>query len=162
MRDVLTDAADLLAGGEPPAPAHGEAAGLLRALDYAGDGPEDAAARGNRVLLLRMAARLRRLFALPTPQAPGLVFLGGEADPAILGPAFADCPAGSLAGSGARLRQPSKLASARRSSTCLSSRRRTISWPQGPNCLASPHSPGPTRPVGTTAGSQMAGWRRGG
>ena len=38
----------------------------------------------NRVALLRAAAQFRRIFELNAPDAPGLVFFGAEADPAIL------------------------------------------------------------------------------
>ena len=50
--------------------------------------------------MLRAAAKLRRVFQLPVPDAPGLVFVGGEADPALLDADLAGLPAGSLAGSG--------------------------------------------------------------
>jgi ribosomal protein S12 methylthiotransferase accessory factor len=69
----------------------------LRYLDYE-DG--DAAAAEGRSRMLRAAAKLRRLFLLPVPDAPSLVFFGGEADPAVLGASYADLPSGSLAGSG--------------------------------------------------------------
>jgi ribosomal protein S12 methylthiotransferase accessory factor len=43
---------------------------------------------------------LRRLFLLPVPDAPGLVFFGAEADPATLGKPYDGLAIGSLAGSG--------------------------------------------------------------
>ena len=70
---------------------------LLRYLGYA-DGDRHAAA--GRVRLLRAAAKLRRLFQLPVPDAPGLLFLGGEADPAVMGDHNAGLPMTGLAGSG--------------------------------------------------------------
>jgi ribosomal protein S12 methylthiotransferase accessory factor len=70
---------------------------LLRYLGY-NDG--NTALAGSRVRLLRAAARLRRLFLLPVPDAPGLTFFGGEADPAILGERYKGRPIGKLAGSG--------------------------------------------------------------
>ena len=56
--------------------------GLLRYLGY-DDG--DAAKTVGRARILRAAARLKRLFLLSAPDAPGLVFFGGEADPRVLG-----------------------------------------------------------------------------
>jgi ribosomal protein S12 methylthiotransferase accessory factor len=50
--------------------------------------------------MLRAAARFRRLFLLPVPDAPGLIFFGGEADPATLGKQQEGLPVGNLAGSG--------------------------------------------------------------
>lgn len=73
------------------------AAGLLRYLGY-DDG--DAARANGRARMLRAAARFRRLFLLAAPDAPGLVFFGGEADPAALGTALEGLPSTSLAGSG--------------------------------------------------------------
>jgi ribosomal protein S12 methylthiotransferase accessory factor len=71
--------------------------GLLRFLDYH---DADVALRQSRARLLRAAARFRRLFHLPVPDAPGLIFLGGKADPACLGAAYAALRVGSLSGSG--------------------------------------------------------------
>jgi ribosomal protein S12 methylthiotransferase accessory factor len=75
----------------------GEARGLLRFLDYENS---DGVTAGPRARLLRAAATFRRLFQLPVPDAPGLVFCGAEADPACLGAQFSGLSAGSLAGSG--------------------------------------------------------------
>jgi ribosomal protein S12 methylthiotransferase accessory factor len=83
--------------------------GLLRYLDYDDGQTAQAAARSR---MLRAAARLHRLFLLPVPDAPGLIFFGGEADPATLGrwlgkslgkSCGSSCeglPIGNLAGSG--------------------------------------------------------------
>ena len=71
--------------------------GLLRFLDYH---DAEVALRQSRARLLRAAARFRRLFHLPVPDAPGLIFLGGKADPACLGAAYAALRVGSLSGSG--------------------------------------------------------------
>ena len=89
----LAAAALALAGGgtEPGSDA------LLRYLGY-DDG--DAAAAPGRARLLRAGASFRRLFRLQMPDAPGLVFFGGEADPADLGPQNAGLPMGGFAGSG--------------------------------------------------------------
>jgi ribosomal protein S12 methylthiotransferase accessory factor len=75
---------------------------LLRYLGY--DDGNTAQAEG-RARMLRAAARLRRLFLLPVPDAPGLIFFGGEADPATLGNETLGkpqegLPIGNLAGSG--------------------------------------------------------------
>ncbi len=78
-------------GGDPDVPA------FLRYLDYQ-DG--DPAVRAARARLLRTAATFPALFMLPAPDAPGLVFVGGEVDPGSLGGGFSELPVGSLAGSG--------------------------------------------------------------
>src|SRR5438270_8464783 len=70
---------------------------ILRYLGY-DDG--NAAAAEGRARMLRAAARLHRLFLLPVPDAPGVVFFGGEADPALLDTRQVGSPIGSLAGSG--------------------------------------------------------------
>ena len=89
-------AAALVAGPTAIALDSGEA-GLLRYLGY-DDG--DVARAEGRARMLRAAARFRRLFLLPVPDAPGLTFFGGEADPAALDMASEGLPAASLAGSG--------------------------------------------------------------
>jgi ribosomal protein S12 methylthiotransferase accessory factor len=72
-------------------------ADLLRYLGY-DDG--DVEATAGRARMLRAAALFRRLFRIPMPDAPGLVFFGAEADPATLGPHNAGLPIGGFAGSG--------------------------------------------------------------
>ena len=63
---------------------------LLGGLGYlhpgAGDriGSDPDCVVSNRVALLRAAGQFRRIFELNAPDAPGLVFFGAEADPAIL------------------------------------------------------------------------------
>jgi ribosomal protein S12 methylthiotransferase accessory factor len=82
----------------PPVTHSGSAeSGLLQYLGY-DDG--DGARADGRARMLRAAARFRRLFLLPVPDAPGLVFFGGEADPAALGRQPEGLPTASLAGSG--------------------------------------------------------------
>jgi len=82
----------------PPVTHSGSAeSGLLQYLGY-DDG--DGARADGRARMLRAAARFRRLFLLPVPDAPGLVFFGGEADPAALGRQPDGLPTASLAGSG--------------------------------------------------------------
>jgi ribosomal protein S12 methylthiotransferase accessory factor len=74
MRSVLQEAAGALEHGSVQA--GGAAAALLDSLGYV---PGDAAADGgNRAALLRVAARLDRLFALEVPTAPGLACFGGQ------------------------------------------------------------------------------------
>ncbi len=70
---------------------------LLRYFSY-DDG--DLSKAEGRARILRAAAKLRRLFLLPAPDAPGLVFFGGEADPDILGLDQEVSSRASLAGSG--------------------------------------------------------------
>lgn len=92
----LEAAASALAAGTVGHPGSAES-DLLQYLGY-GDG--DAARAEGRARMLRAAARFRRLFMLPVPDAPGLVFFGGEADPAALGMQKEGLPSASLAGSG--------------------------------------------------------------
>jgi len=96
LADGLEGAASALS---VPTATHSDpaAAGLLHYLGY-DDG--DAAKSDGRVRMLRAAAQFRRLFRLSAPDAPGLVFFGGEADPAVLGAASQGLPSASLAGSG--------------------------------------------------------------
>jgi ribosomal protein S12 methylthiotransferase accessory factor len=70
---------------------------LLRYLGY-DDGNSGAAA--GRARMLRAGTVFSRLFRLPMPDAPGLVFFGAEADPVNLGPHNAGLPAAGVAGSG--------------------------------------------------------------
>ena len=74
--------------------------GVTGLLGYLGYDDGDAGRAEGRARMLRAAARFRRLFLLPVPDAPGLTFFGGEADPAVLGTASEGLPAASLAGSG--------------------------------------------------------------
>jgi ribosomal protein S12 methylthiotransferase accessory factor len=71
-----------------------------RILRYLGYDDGDTAEAERRARMLRAAAKLHRLFLLPVPDAPGVVFFGGEADPALLDPRQVGSPIGSLAGSG--------------------------------------------------------------
>ena len=80
-----------------PGGSSSETSGLLQYFGY-DDG--DAAKSDGRSRMLRAAAKLRRMFLVPVPDAPGLVFFGGEADPTVLGADYTGLPVGSLAGSG--------------------------------------------------------------
>jgi ribosomal protein S12 methylthiotransferase accessory factor len=93
----LEAAASILSGEHAAVNAGSAEARLLRHLGYA-DG--DVTLAANRARLLRAAARLRRLFMLPVPDAPGLTFFGGEADPVTFGQSHEGLPIGSLSGSG--------------------------------------------------------------
>lgn len=73
---------------------------LLRAL--AGlSGSAAAASTVDLAPILAVARRLRRIFSLPMPDAPGLAFVGGEVE--IAGPGGAPSAILSVAGSGADL-----------------------------------------------------------
>ena len=93
LSSILQAAAAVL-GGASPGP---ETIRLLQSLGYDDGDIGEAPARGR---LLRAAAMFRRLFRLPVPDAPGLVFFGAEADPGCLGPHNAGLPANGFAGSG--------------------------------------------------------------
>jgi ribosomal protein S12 methylthiotransferase accessory factor len=90
-------AAAALSGGPAAVGVTDEARALLQFLDYDVSDTNVAPGRAN---LLLAAARFRRLFQLPVPDAPGLVFCGAEADPACLGTQYSGLPVGSFAGSG--------------------------------------------------------------
>lgn len=93
----LEEAASILAADPTTVDANARDSSLLRYLGY--DDGNTAQADG-RARMLRAAARLRRLFLLPVPDAPGLIFFGGEADPATFGKTYEGLPIGNLAGSG--------------------------------------------------------------
>ncbi len=93
----LETAAATLIGGHIDEGLNDDKSSLLRYFGY--DDGDTANAQG-RARLLRAAARFRRLFILPAPDAPGLIFFGGEADPSTLGPLQEGLPIGNLAGSG--------------------------------------------------------------
>ena len=79
-----------------PVSAESDVAALLNALGY------DAPAHGpdNRAALLRAAARFKRIFELHAPDAPGLVFFGGEVEPAIIASGHARAAAVGVGGTG--------------------------------------------------------------
>lgn len=72
----------MLAGVRQPADAGEGSRRLIAALGYR-DG--DVGRSQQRAALLAAAAKLKRLFQLPAPDAPGLAFFGGEADPSLIG-----------------------------------------------------------------------------
>ena len=79
-------------GAAPP----DDVAALLRTVEYDTE-PGSPEAAANRVALLRAAARFSRVFQLSAPEAPGLVFLGAEADPGMVASGHAQ---GALVGVG--------------------------------------------------------------
>ena len=87
----------------PPNPSVDE--NVRRLIESLGYGHADASACRHQASLLRSAAKLKRLFQLRAPDAPGLVFFGGEADPSIFGEKFSEHPTAGLAGSGLSLRK---------------------------------------------------------
>lgn len=93
--DLFTRAAHALS--DTHAPHASDVAALLDRLGYT-----DGAPNPHRAALLRAAAKLRRVFRLSAPDAPGLVFMGGEADPAAVHGGEGH-PLASLAGSGLTL-----------------------------------------------------------
>lgn len=77
LTNLLAVAADALAQGHQ----NPQATALLRYLGY---DDVDPRITPNRIKLLQAGASFRRLFQLPMPDAPGLVFIGAEGDPASL------------------------------------------------------------------------------
>lgn len=84
-----------------------EAAALLAALGYRPGHAESAdrtQCMANRRSLLRLAGNLQRLFRISPPDAPNLVFVGGEVDPGLVGSRAGSGNAVSLSGAGLSLR----------------------------------------------------------
>lgn len=102
ISDFAAAAAVLRGDNELASEAAGRAHALLDELGYPGSSSNPAIA-SNRAALLLAAARLRDLFRLGAPDAPGLVFLGGIVDPSAMGSGLAGQEAASLAGAGLRL-----------------------------------------------------------
>jgi ribosomal protein S12 methylthiotransferase accessory factor len=97
ISELLVRSADALSRDSSLSGAPEDVHGLLRGLGYDDTGATLAAGSAK---MLRAAARLRRIFRLAAPDAPGLVFFGAEADPAVLGVELTGLPTASLAGSG--------------------------------------------------------------
>jgi ribosomal protein S12 methylthiotransferase accessory factor len=93
LATCLTAAAAALSGIESGP----KALALLRHLGYQ---DKDTGAAPLRARMLRAAASFQRLFDLPLPDAPGMVFFGAEADPADLGAHNAGLAVVGFAGSG--------------------------------------------------------------
>jgi ribosomal protein S12 methylthiotransferase accessory factor len=109
MANVFERAAAALTQGTPTAEIEDEARDLLICLDYLtppGMGAERLDANSpipNRAALLRAAAQFKRVFRLQAPEAPGLTFLGGEADPSVLEMAPANAAVVGVSGAGLSL-----------------------------------------------------------
>jgi ribosomal protein S12 methylthiotransferase accessory factor len=99
---LLEDAAGVLAGTRQRSDAGDDAPQLIAALGY---GRADAAEHRRQAALLSAAARLKRLFQLSAPDAPGLTFCGGEADPSLISWPGTGHAGISLAGAGLTLRE---------------------------------------------------------
>jgi thiazole/oxazole-forming peptide maturase SagD family component len=82
VRQTLLDAATVVAEGRPLAGA-GERARTF--LEYLGGTAAADEKDGDLAALLRVAARLDRLFELPVPDAPGLYCFGAQASAAAFG-----------------------------------------------------------------------------
>ena len=61
--------------------------------------------RGHQASMLLVASKMERLFQLQAPDAPGLVFFGGELKPALASPMHAHMPTVSVTGKGTSLRE---------------------------------------------------------
>ena len=75
---------------------------LARSLKYSDSSVSE---RASAVALLRAGARFKRVFQLHSPEAPGLVVFGGEADPAVLSLDQFEGDVANLAGCGLSLRE---------------------------------------------------------
>ncbi|WP_024508198.1 YcaO-like family protein [Bradyrhizobium sp. ARR65] len=109
MTDMFTNAALLLEGKQPEGEPDGPAQDLLEALGYAPAGVAGAAdidgETRHRARLLRTASRAVRIFELSAPDAPGLVSLGAEFDPALADPLHQGSPVIGVSGVGLSLQQ---------------------------------------------------------
>jgi ribosomal protein S12 methylthiotransferase accessory factor len=101
LTHLFRRAAAVLAGENGP-DADEDVRRLLATLGYTSG---DTAERQQHAALLAAAAQLRRIFQLRAPDAPGLVFFGGEADPSLIGWKGTGHAPGSLAGAGLSIRE---------------------------------------------------------
>jgi len=101
LTELFARAAAVLSGAARLSESGDDVRGLIGALDYG----DDAAAAPQQAALLAAAAKLKRVFELRAPDAPGLVFCGGEADPAIIGWTDTGDALASLSGTGLTRRQ---------------------------------------------------------
>jgi ribosomal protein S12 methylthiotransferase accessory factor len=99
LTELLNSAAKVISEGPSPTDRE-DVRRLIESLNY---GHPDPSACRHQASLLRSAAKLKRLFQICPPDAPGLVFFGGEADPSILGQKLSEHPVAGLAGSGLSL-----------------------------------------------------------
>ncbi len=66
---------------------------------------DDAQFSQNRLTLLRLAAKLERVFQLPLPYAPGACFFGGVVAPGKLSEVMVEAPPAGVAGRGTNIKQ---------------------------------------------------------
>ncbi len=111
MLSLFAGAASLLLGDKPEGASGGACLRLLEALGYArpdrssaGEAEFDAETV-HRARLLRAASQFIRIFELNAPEAPGLVGLGAEIDPALADPLHAGSTPVSASGVGLTLQQ---------------------------------------------------------
>ena len=100
---LFARAADCISGPYEASSLPEDVARLLRSLHYESE-PETSDLRANRAALLRVAAQFSRVFQLSAPEAPGLVFFGGEVAPSMIAPDHAQAPLTSVGGMGLSMR----------------------------------------------------------
>jgi len=111
MPNLLARAAALLRGGVGQDGDDPDARRLLEALGYAtaAESPARSVESGpesdHRARLLQVASRFSRVFELAAPDAPGLVALGAEFDPALADPMHAGSPTVGVSGVGVSLQE---------------------------------------------------------
>jgi ribosomal protein S12 methylthiotransferase accessory factor len=111
MPNLLARAASFLSGDSPEETGEPDVRQLLEALDYmpaAGfsvTGGEPAPEMRHRARLLDAASQFTRVFELAAPEAPGLVSLAAEFDPALADPLHAGSPAVGVSGVGLSLQE---------------------------------------------------------
>jgi ribosomal protein S12 methylthiotransferase accessory factor len=110
MANLFARAASSLLADQPgqaDPQADSDVRSLLEALGYAAatatDGHEAEAKTRQRGQLLNAASLFLRVFELAAPDAPGLVSLGAQFDPAMADPMHAGCPAVGVSGVGLSL-----------------------------------------------------------
>jgi ribosomal protein S12 methylthiotransferase accessory factor len=109
MSNLFASAASLLLGDNPQDTGDHDGRLLLEALGYAtaSGSPADRPTPGpdacHRAKLLRVASRFERVFQLGAPDAPGLIGLAAEFDPAIADPLHAGSPTVGVSGVGLSL-----------------------------------------------------------
>lgn len=107
MPNLFAQAATVLLGDQPEPAGNPDAGLLLEALGYAGPAAVDrsGAETRHRAHLLQAAARFTRVFELAAPDAPGLVCVGAEFDPAVADPIHAGSPVVGVSGVGLSLQE---------------------------------------------------------
>src|SRR5262245_47560524 len=100
---LFARAADCISDPYEAASVPEDVARLLQSLEYNSD-PDTSDLRANRAALLRVAAQFSRVFQLSAPEAPGLVFFGGEVAPSMIAPDHAQAPLTGVGGMGLSMR----------------------------------------------------------